>query len=75
MKEKKLDEETGISVTGMKIFSYEHPSLGYRDETSFNKVASLSQNTDQNRIVLVLVEILEVYDLALLVKSAVTTRR
>ena len=43
----------------MKISSYEHSSLRYRDETSFNKIASLSQNTDQNRIVLVLVKELE----------------
>jgi len=46
---------TEISVTGMKIFPYEHSSPGDRDETLiFDKIASLSQHSGQNGIISVL---------------------
>ena len=46
---------TEISVTGMKIFPYEHSSFG--DHTKLfnkNKIASRSQHSGQNGIILVL---------------------
>ena len=44
--------DTKISVTGMKIFPYEHSSTGEWDETlKFDKITSLSQNSGQNGII------------------------
>ena len=42
------DFATEISVTRMKTIPYEHSSPGDRDETFFDKLASLSQHSDRN---------------------------
>ena len=45
---------TEISVTGMKIFPYEHSSPVTGKKNIFDKIASLSPDSGQNGIILVL---------------------
>ena len=45
---------TEISVTGMKIFPYEHRPARWPGRNVFDKIASLSPDSGQNGIILVL---------------------
>ena len=47
------DFATDISVMGTKIFPYKRSSPGDRDETFFDKIASLTQRSGRNGIIFV----------------------